>query len=524
MKQRITAYSGGVFLITSAVTEEQLALWQQIYRLYSGSLQPDRISGEMLDLYFRQKYMPQQTENQAFADAVRANILQNGDPSAPINVVTYLWNDDVYIGIDLISGFFQVESTDTQKMISVWDDLFVTRGLSAADLKNYVLTAQYILLKQQANKQEYDMTTPKHDGFSMPAEFSAHHGTIMIWPERPGSWGDDPSAARKAFGTIASHLAGHEQVYMLVNERTVQSAKQMLPDTVHLLMIDTDDSWARDVAPTFVRNQTGELRGIDWAFNAWGGAFDGLYTDYAKDDKAASAICGCLGVPCYDAHPFVLEGGAIHSDGEGTVLVTEACLLSGGRNPQMTKKQITHMLREYLGAEKVIWLPYGIYQDETNEHIDNVCAFVAPGEVVLAWCEDETDPQYAMSAADLAVLQQETDAKGRKLIVHKLPVPEHPVCITEHDLEGYSFAEGEAVRVLGERLAASYVNFYFGNDCVLLPQFGGENAQSDAKAREILQSCISHRQIIPIDAREILLGGGNIHCITQQIPQGGILP
>ncbi len=508
-------------MITSAATEEQLAFWQRIHRLFSSRLQPNRICGAALDLYFREQYAPQPIQSQAFADVVRENALELSSASAKTDVVTYLLPDDVYVGIDIVSGFFQVESPHIEKMISVWDDLFVTRGLSAADLKNYVLTAQYVLMKQQVKNQEYNMNTPKYDGFSMPAEFSAHHGTIMIWPERPGSWGDDPSAARKAFGTIASHLAEHEQVYMLVNQRTVQSAKQMLPDSVHLLMIDTDDSWARDVAPTFVRNQAGVLRGIDWAFNAWGGTFDGLYTDYAKDDKAASAICGALGVPCYDAHPFVLEGGAIHSDGEGTILVTEACLLSGGRNPQMTKEQITHMLLEYLGAEKVIWLPYGIYQDETNEHIDNICAFIAPGEVILAWCEDETDPQYAMSAADLAVLQQETDAKGRKLIVHKLPVPKHPVCITEQDLEGYTFAEGEAVRVLGERLAASYVNFYFGNDCVLLPQFGGENAESDAKACEILQSCIPHRQIIPIDARDILLGGGNIHCITQQIPQGG---
>lgn len=364
------------------------------------------------------------------------------------------------------------------------------------------------------------MNTPKQDGFSMPAEFSAHHGTIMIWPERPGSWGDDPSAAQKAFAEIVSHLAKHEQVYMLVNERTVQSAKQMLPDSVRLLMIDTDDSWARDVAPTFVRDHAGKLRGIDWAFNAWGGDFDGLYTDYENDDAAASAICRALGAPCYNAHPFVLEGGAIHSDGEGTILVTEACLLSEGRNPHMTKEQITQKLTEYLGAEKVIWLPYGIYQDETNEHIDNVCAFTAPGEVVLAWCEDENDPQYAMSAADLAVLEQETDAKGRMLKVHKLPVPKYPVCITEADLRSYTFAEGEAVRTLGERLAASYVNFYYGNGCLLVPQFGGDNSESDAAACRILQKCAPNRRVIPVDAREILLGGGNIHCITQQIPEG----
>lgn len=362
--------------------------------------------------------------------------------------------------------------------------------------------------------------SPLADGFTMPAEFSPHHGTIMIWPERPGSWGNNPGAARNAFAEIAAQLSIYEQVYMLVNARTEESARAMLPDAVRLLRIDTDDAWARDVAPTFVRNADGLLRGIDWAFNAWGGTFDGLYAQWDKDDAAASAICRALQCKVYDAHPFVLEGGSIHSDGEGTVLVTEACLLSAGRNPQMSKEEITAQLQQYLGAKKVIWLPFGIYQDETNEHIDNVCAFTAPGEVVLAWCENPDDPQYAMSMADLAVLEQETDAMGRKIRVHKLPVPKTPVCITEADLDGYSFAEGEAVRTLGERLAASYVNFYFANECLLVPQFGGSNKESDRIACEILQQCAPDRKVIPIDAREILLGGGNIHCITQQIPKG----
>lgn len=362
------------------------------------------------------------------------------------------------------------------------------------------------------------MTTPKTDGFHMPAEFEPHHGTVLIFPERPGSWAHGAKDARRAFTEIAARLSQCEQVYMLVNERTEQAARDMLPESVKLLQIDTDDAWARDVAPTFVRNAAGELRGISWQFNAWGGDFDGLYTDYEKDDAAADAICKALDVPCYDARPFVLEGGAIHSDGEGTVLVTEACLLSGGRNPQMTKEQITAYLLEYLGAEKVIWIPYGIYNDETNEHIDNIAAFTSPGEVVLAWCDDPDDPQYAMSHADLDVLSQETDARGRKLRITMLPVPHKPVCVTEAECEGYVFAPGEDTREPGERLAASYVNFYFGNDCVLVPQFGGEYAEDDAKACAVLRECIPNREIVPVSARAILLGGGNIHCITQQIP------
>ena len=214
----------------------------------------------------------------------------------------------------------------------------------------------------------------------------------------------------------------------------------------------------------------------------------------------------------------MLEGGSIHSDGQGTVIATEACLLSKGRNPELTKEQIEAKLQEYLGAKKIIWLPNGIYQDETNEHVDNVCAFTKPGEVVLAWTDDESDPQYVLSAEDLKVLEQETDAKGRKFCVHKMPIPKKPVCITEKELAGYVFEEGEDTREAGERLAASYVNFYIGNKVVLVPQFGDEH---DVLATDLLQKLFPEREIVPIFAREIIIGGGNIHCITQQIPVRG---
>ena len=156
--------------------------------------------------------------------------------------------------------------------------------------------------------------------------------------------------------------------------------------------MESDDAWARDVGPTFVVNEKGGVLGIDWQFNAWGGEVDGLYASWEKDDLVASRFCERLGYACFDAHPFVLEGGSIHSDGEGTLLVTERCLLSQGRNPRMTRQEIEERLKACLGAEKVIWLPYGIYQDETNEHVDNVCAFVRPAEVVLAWTDDRKIP------------------------------------------------------------------------------------------------------------------------------------
>ena len=174
------------------------------------------------------------------------------------------------------------------------------------------------------------------------------------------------------------------------------------------------------------------------------------------------------------------------------------------------------MLCDCLGAEKVIWLPCGIYQDETNEHVDNICAFTEPGKVVLAWTDNPNDPQYAMSNACLQVLEQETDAKGRKIQVQKLPIPSEPICMTEEECSGLDLWDGEPTRTPGERLAASYVNFYISNGAVIVPQF---DDPMDAVAVSILQDCFQTRTVVPIAAREILIGGGNIHCITQQIPK-----
>ncbi len=364
-------------------------------------------------------------------------------------------------------------------------------------------------------------STPKTDGFYMPAEFAPHQATVMIFPERPGSWINGARPAQEVFSQIIREIAKVEQVYIIVSKFTKPVAKEMLSEVqnISLIEIPTDDAWARDTAPTFVTNGK-VVRGIDWQFNAWGGNFDGLYAHWDNDNKLAKALCKELSLDVYDAQHFVLEGGSIHSDGEGTILVTESCLLSGGRNPHLKKYEIAQVLCDNLGGEKVIWLPRGIYNDETNEHVDNVCAFIAPSEVVLAWTDNEDDPQFPLSKACLDMLENETDAKGRKFTVHKLPIPDKPVCITQDELDGYEFEEGEDVREVGERLAASYVNFYFANDILLLPQFGGENAGSDLRAVKLMSEWCSERRIIPIPARQIIIGGGNIHCITQQIPKG----
>lgn len=365
-------------------------------------------------------------------------------------------------------------------------------------------------------------TTPVQDGFYMPGEFEPHSGCILIWPERPGSWPFEAKAARQAFATLIREIAKSEAVYLAVSKKGMISARRMLEDVenVTFLRLDTDDAWARDVAPTFVVSNRGGIRAVNWEFNAWGGAYNGLYASWEKDNQFAKAFAQDRGYDYYDAAPFVLEGGSVHCDGEGTVLVTEACLLSPGRNPSLFKAEIEQKLITWLGAKKVLWIPRGIYQDETDEHVDNVCAFIRPGEVVLAWTDRKEDPQYELSRQSLEALENQRDAKGRKLIIHKLPIPDVPVCVKEEDLDGYVFEEGEEERTEGERLAASYVNFYFSNDAVLLPAFGGENEASDERARQIMKELCPNRRVVSVPARDILLGGGNIHCITQQIPRG----
>ncbi len=367
------------------------------------------------------------------------------------------------------------------------------------------------------------MTTPKNDGFFMPAEYFPHGGTVMIWPVRPGSWPGGGVAAQCAFLDVATAIAQGETVYLLANPEDLTAVEKRvaaLPTTkypIQILSIPSDDSWARDTAPTFLVDGEGGLRAVDWKFNAWGGDFDGLYPDYAQDDLVASRFAQHLNIPCYDTRPFVLEGGAIHSDGEGTVLVTESCLLSPGRNPHMTQDEISSQLQEYLGAEKILWLPRGIYNDETTEHVDNICAFVSPGQVVLGWTEEENDPQYPLSKACYDYLSAQRDARGRVIVIHKLPIPKKPITLTADEIAHFDFAPGELALEAGERLPASYVNFYIANDSVLVPQFGDAH---DDLACEILRPLFPEREIVLISARDILVGGGNIHCITQQIPQG----
>lgn len=360
---------------------------------------------------------------------------------------------------------------------------------------------------------------PSDDGFYMPAEFSAHFGCILIWPHRRDSWQFGAYAAQRAFVQLIRLISESEKVIVCARFDDYDNARSALPSQVRVVEMSSDDSWARDVAPTFVTN--GQcIRGIDWGFNAWGGLYDGLYFPWDKDNKMARKLCDLLDKDCYNMRRFILEGGSVHSDGEGTILTTEECLLSPGRNPDMSKDDIEDMLCRTLGAKKVIWLKRGIYLDETNGHVDNICAFTSPGEVVLAWTDDKNDPQYEISKECLDILESSEDAMGRKIKVHKLLLPK-PVYLTESDCLGLDRFNDEPTRHPGDRLAASYVNFYIANKTVIVPQFGDEN---DKKALELLSTLFPTRKVaglISNDAllsKDLLIGGGNIHCLTQQIP------
>lgn len=356
--------------------------------------------------------------------------------------------------------------------------------------------------------------TPKADGFRMPGEFERHQGCYIIWPERPDNWRLGGKPAQEVFTTVANTIGKYEPMTVVVSRNQYSNARNMLADYVKVVEMSNDDSWIRDCGATFVINDKGEMRGVDWVFNAWGGLVDGLYFPWDQDDKIAQKMCELEQVDSYRLEDFVLEGGSIHVDGEGTVMVTEECLLSEGRNPHMTKEQIGEKLCEYLGCEKVLWIPNGIYNDETNGHVDNMCNFVRPGVVLLAWTDDQNDPQYARSKEAYDYLINETDARGRKLEVHKMYTPA-PILITKEESMGVDAIDGTLPRQEGDRLAASYVNYYTGNGFIALPVFNDPN---DQKAIDKLKELYPDRVIEPIYAREILLGGGNIHCITQQVP------
>jgi agmatine deiminase len=293
-----------------------------------------------------------------------------------------------------------------------------------------------------------------------------------------------------------------------------ESARAQLAPNIRVVEISHDDSWMRDVGPTFVTNKKGVKRGVDWRFNAWGGLNGGLYFPWDLDDAVAGKVLEIEGFDRYRA-PMINEGGAIHVDGQGTALVTEECLLNPNRNPELRKPQIEEYLRSYLGVRAIIWLGDGVFEDETDGHIDNIACFVKPGVVALHWTDDERDPQYPASADALERLKAARDARGRKIRVIKLPMP-GPLELTVVEASGVLGRETSQKRTAGARLAGSYVNFYIANRAIIMPLL---DRKTDRLAAARLKRAFPGRKVVGVPAREILLGGGNIHCITQQVPR-----
>jgi agmatine deiminase len=356
-------------------------------------------------------------------------------------------------------------------------------------------------------------STPAADGYRMPGEFEPHGGCWMAWPQRPDNWRLGAKPAQEAYAAVAEAINVSEPLTMAVSDAQFEHCRSVLSPSIRVVEIATDDAWMRDIGPTFLLDGGGGRRGVDWRFNAWGGLDGGLYFPWDRDDRAAAKVLEIERADRYRA-PIVLEGGAIHVDGEGTVMATEECLLNPNRNPELSREQIEQALFEHLGAEKMIWLGRGVYNDETDGHVDNLACFARPGVVLLTYAEDESDPQHAISRDALERLRTATDARGRSLEVILLPSP-GPIAISEREAGGVDAVAGTLPRRAGDRLAASYVNFYPATTRIVMPLL---DERFDDAAAALLGDCFPDREIVGVPAREILLGGGNIHCITQQVP------
>ncbi len=348
----------------------------------------------------------------------------------------------------------------------------------------------------------------------MPAEFEPHKQTWMLWPQRPDNWRLGGKPAQKAFTAVASAIAQFEPLTMGVNATQFMNARQMLPPNIRVVEIPNNDAWMRDCGPTFVIDGHGGVRGIDWIFNGWGGLYNGLYFPWDLDDAVPQKVLEIEHLDRYKA-PLVLEGGSIHTDGEGTCITTAECLLNKGRNPELSKNEIESNLKNYLNVEKVLWVPRGVFRDETTGHVDNILCFVRPGVVALTWTKDKSDPQYERSAEAHDYLMSQTDAKGRNLEIHKIHQP-NPVIITAEEAEGVDVVDGTLATRKRRPDWRHHTSIF--TSATAARSFPPSTTRTMKSPHLAIQKLMPERKVVSVPAREILLGGGNIHCITQQQP------
>lgn len=330
--------------------------------------------------------------------------------------------------------------------------------------------------------------------FFMPPEWHPHERTWMSWPVPGYTLDAGAEAAHRAWSAVANTIVRYEPVTMVVDPGERESAARWLAPEVEVMEQPLDDCWMRDNGPTFLVDGAGGLAGVDWTFNGWG------WHAHAKDDLVAAAVLERAGATRFRSE-MVNEGGGIHVDGEGTVIVTETVQLGERRNPGWTRERVEAELRDRIGARKVIWLPRGLTADYgrygTGGHVDLLACFARPGLVLCHVQPDPDHPDHEVTRENLRILRSATDARGRALEVVELPAP-------------------ETREVDGELVDYSYINHYLANGLALLCSFGDPR---DAAAAEVFARLFPGRAIETVDARPIFALGGGIHCITQQQPR-----
>lgn len=339
---------------------------------------------------------------------------------------------------------------------------------------------------------------PQELNYKMPAEWSEHQRTFISWPVQESMcYPEDYEEVCRGYADIIHAIVEFEPVTVIVNHDDAKIADRLGKMVgVEYLYINHNDAWLRDNGPTFLCNDRGELAGINWHFNAWGGK----YSPWDLDDQLARKILEHIGVNCFNA-PLIMEGGSIHVDGEGTMITTEECLLNPNRNPELNREQIEDYLRKFLSVEKVIWLKRGLCGDETDGHVDNIACFAAPGKILLQVCDDPSDENYAITQENQQMLKEVTDARGRKLEIITIQQPP----LATHN---------------NQRLTLSYMNFYFVNGGIILPVFGDKAEVYDRKAVQVLVEAFPDRRIRTVNGMAVIREGGNVHCLTQQMPAG----
>jgi agmatine deiminase len=346
---------------------------------------------------------------------------------------------------------------------------------------------------------------PAECGFRMPAEWEPHAATWIAWPHQSRDWPGKFAAIPWVFAEIVRQLAEGEEVKILVKKAADFNRVKMLLyranilGGVHLYSCPTDRAWVRDTGPLFLKDQSGTITATGWKFNAWA-----KYPNWTQDDLVAEFISQEVGCRVWQPHlngrRIVLEGGSIDVDSQGLLLTTEECLLSPiqARNPGVTREELEKLFRDYLGANKVLWLNRGIEGDDTHGHIDDLARFIGPGKVVTVVEDDPGDKNHAPLRENLERLKAMCDLQGRPLEVHTLPMP-------------------GPVQFNGVRLPASYANFYIANGRVLVPTF---NDRNDRRALNKLAELFPDREIVGIHAVDLVWGFGTLHCLTQQEPKG----